>query len=91
MGKVDVCQSCGMPLNKEENQGTNEDNSKTNEYCKFCFENGKFTNPDLTMEKVIEKSVELSKKLWMPEDKAREIANNSIPKLKRWNKKQEVF
>ena len=83
MGKVDVCQSCGMPLNKEENQGTNEDNSKTNEYCKFCFENGKFTNPDLTMEKVIEKSVELSKKLWMPEDKAREIANNTIPKLKR--------
>ena len=85
MGKVDVCQSCGMPLNKEENQGTNEDNSKTNEYCKFCFENGKFTNPDLTMEKVIAKSVELSKKLWMPEDKAREIANNTIPKLKRWN------
>ncbi|MEK6823413.1 MAG: zinc ribbon domain-containing protein [Nanoarchaeota archaeon] len=84
MGKVDVCQSCGMPLNKEENWGTNADDSKTQEYCRFCFQNGKFTNPDLTMEKVIEKSVELSKKLWMPEDKAREIANNTIPKLKRW-------
>jgi len=86
MAKVDTCQSCGMPLNKEENWGTNEDNSKTNEYCKFCFIDGKFTNPNLTMEKVIEKSVELSKKLWMPEDKAREIANNTIPKLKRWIK-----
>ena len=82
---VKICQSCGMPLNKEENCGTNEDNSKTNEYCKFCFEDGKFTNPDLTISEVIEKSVELSKKLWMPEDKAREIANNSITKLRRWN------
>ena len=85
MGKVNVCQSCGMPLNKEENCGTNEDNSKTIEYCKFCFENGKFTNSNLTMSEVIEKSVQMSKKLWMPEDKAREIANNTIPKLKRWN------
>ena len=51
MGKVDVCQSCGMPLNKEENWGTNADDSKTQEYCRFCFQNGKFTNPDLTMEK----------------------------------------
>ncbi|MBI2004373.1 zinc ribbon domain-containing protein [Candidatus Pacearchaeota archaeon] len=86
MGKVNVCQSCGMPLNKEDNWGTNEDNSKTNEYCKFCFQDGKFSDSNLTMEKVIEKSVELSKKLWMPEDKAREIAKNTIPKLKRWMK-----
>ena len=84
MGKVAICQSCGMPLNKEENWGTNEDNSKTQEYCKFCFQDGKFSDLNLTMEKVIEKSVELSKKLWMPEDKAREIANNTIPNLKRW-------
>ena len=86
MAKVNVCQSCGMPLHEEKNWGTKMDNSKTDEYCKFCFENGKFINPDLTMEKVIEKSVELSKKLWMPEDKAREIANNTIPKLKRWSR-----
>ena len=85
MSKVAVCQSCGMPLNKEENWGTNENNSKTNEYCKFCFQDGKFSDSNLTMKKVIDKSVELSKKLWMPEDKAREIANNTIPKLKRWS------
>ena len=86
MTKVNVCQSCGMPLNKEENWGTNEDNSKTAEYCKFCFQDGKFTNPNLTMQEIIEKSVQMSKKLWMPEDKAREIANNTIPKLRRWIK-----
>lgn len=81
---VKICQSCGMPLNKEENWGTNQDNFKMDEYCRFCFQNGKFTNLNMTMQEMIEKSVETSKKMWIPEDKAREIANNSVPKLKRW-------
>lgn len=82
--KVNVCQSCGMPLHEEKNWGTKEDNSKTDEYCKFCFESGSFINPNLTMHEVIEKSVQMSRKLWVPEDKAREIASNTIPNLKRW-------
>jgi len=86
MSKVNACQSCGMPLHEEKNWGTNSDGTLTDEFCKFCFTDGNFTNPDLTMEDVIESSVALSKKLWMPEDKAREIANNTIPKLKRWAK-----
>lgn len=81
---VNICQSCGMPLNKEENKGTNSDNSKSEEYCRFCFIDGKFVHPERTMEEQINKGIEMSKKLWMPEDKAREIAYNTIPKLKRW-------
>lgn len=84
MGNIPVCQSCGMPLNKEENRGTNLDRTTTEEFCKFCFLNGEFTNPNLTIEEQIQKCIEISKKLWMPEDKAREIALNTIPKLKRW-------
>jgi len=83
---VSICQSCGMPLNKEENRGTNSDNTKTEEYCKFCFQNGKFVNEKLTMQDQIDKSVEVSKKMWIPEQTAREIAMNTIPKLKRWQK-----
>jgi len=86
MSHVLICQSCGMPLNKEENRGTNSDNSISEEYCKFCFLIGEFTHPERTMEEQINIGVEMSKKLWMPEDKAREIANNTIPKLKRWSK-----
>lgn len=86
MSQVPICQSCGMPLNKEENRGTNEDKSESIEYCKFCFLNGKFVHPERTMEEQISIGIEMSKKLWMPEDKAREIANNTIPKLKRWSK-----
>ena len=73
-----------MPLHEEKNWGINKDNSKTTEYCIFCFENGEFTNPNLTMQEVIEKSIQMSTKLWVPENTAREIANNTIPKLKRW-------
>ncbi len=83
---IPICQSCGMPLNKEENRGTNSDNSKSEEYCKFCFQEGKFTDPERTMEEQINSGIEMSKKLWIPEEKAREIAYNTIPKLKRWSK-----
>ena len=81
-----ICQSCGMPLHEEKNWGTNADNSTTTEFCKFCFQNGKFTDKNLTMEKIIENSITMSKKLWMPEDKAREIALKTIPNLRRWKK-----
>jgi len=84
--KVVICQSCGMPLTKEENKGTNKDTTLNEEYCKFCFQNGTFVHPNRTMEEQIEKGIEMSKKLWMPEDKAREIAIATIPKLKRWMK-----
>lgn len=76
-----------MPLNKEENKGTNHDNSKSDEYCKFCFLDGKFVHPERTMHEQIEKCIEMSKKMWMPEDKAKEIALSTIPKLKRWAEK----
>ena len=42
------CQSCGMPLVSDTDYGTNQDGSKNNEYCAFCFKDGKFTHdPDL--------------------------------------------
>lgn len=38
-----ICQSCGMPLKKDPEQGgTNADGSKSGEYCSYCYKNGKF-------------------------------------------------
>ena len=37
--KTVYCQSCGMPLVNEKEIGTNEDGSRSNEYCIYCFEN----------------------------------------------------
>lgn len=38
-----ICQSCGMPLKQDEKGGgTNADQSISNLYCSYCFENGEF-------------------------------------------------
>ena len=45
------CQSCGMPLN-DHNHGTNADGTPNEDYCIYCYKDGKFTQ-DLTMEQMI--------------------------------------
>lgn len=78
------CQSCGMPLG-DGFYGTNEDKSENHKYCKFCFLNGAFTDPNQTMEDMIQSSIEnMTKDIGMPEDQAIALANTYIPKLKRW-------
>ncbi len=82
---VPVCQSCGMPLQRSGDLGTNADGRKNDEYCHFCFRDGKFVDEGITMEQKIEKLVELAvSQMNMAEDKAREMAYAIIPTLKRW-------
>jgi hypothetical protein len=51
--KFKNCQSCGMPLKKDEKGGgTNTDGSKNNMYCSHCYENGKFTMPYITVDQM---------------------------------------
>jgi hypothetical protein len=40
-----------MPLQKEEDFGTNADGSKSEEYCFHCFQNGKFLDEGITPRK----------------------------------------
>ncbi len=82
-----ICQSCGMPLQKEEDFGTNIKGNKNKEYCHFCFQNGKFVDEGITMEQKIEKIVEIAQtQIGVSAEKARAMANTIIPKLKRWQK-----
>ena len=46
------CQSCGMPLTNEM-LGTNADGSPNEDYCIYCYKDGKFTH-DMTMEQMID-------------------------------------
>jgi len=83
-----ICQSCGMPLQKNEDFGTNADGSKNKEYCHFCFQNGHFIDSNITMEQQIGKLVGIAvSQQNMPEGQARKMANEIIPTLKRWRKK----
>lgn len=82
------CQSCGIPFDNEDDIGTNADGSRNSTYCRFCFSNGAFTEPDMTMEQMIEKVVGLMGHIdKMDEKKIREMADSFIPYLKRWKKK----
>lgn len=75
-----ICQSCGMPMMKSEDFGSNE-------YCCHCFKDGKFTMPDLTLEQMIERLIPFASQMGMAEEQARKMAWENLPKLKRWRKK----
>lgn len=82
------CQSCGMPLSEtNENLGTEADGTNTFEFCSFCYQNGAFTNPNQTLEEMIQSSIEnMTADLNMPVEQATQLANAFIPALGRWRK-----
>ncbi|MFB5598525.1 MAG: zinc ribbon domain-containing protein [Nitrosopumilaceae archaeon] len=80
------CQSCGMPIGIGF-YGTNYDQTANKEYCKYCFENGEFREPNLKMEDMMGRSVaNMIDDLNMNREKAEELASTIIPTLKRWKK-----
>ncbi len=76
-----------MPLSDElKNYGTNTDGSPVSEYCLFCFSDGGLTNPDQTVDAMVQSSIDfMSKEFKMPVEQATQISNDVIRKLKRWN------
>lgn len=87
VSKINVCQSCGMPLNKN-NQGTDDDQNLSEEYCHFCYEEGEFLIPNLTLDNQIERLAEMAiENMKMTEKEARSLAEEVLPGLKRWKGK----
>jgi len=83
--KGPFCQSCGMPMENEEVLGTKADGSKNKDYCQYCYKNGKFLDPNITLEQMIDLVAGfMAKELNIPGNQAKEIAKESIPQLKRW-------
>lgn len=80
------CQSCSLPLDKGF-FGTDAEGNEIQDYCRFCFEKGVFTEPELTMQQMAERTLDfMTRKLKVPEEKSREFVYAVIPKLKRWSK-----
>jgi len=80
------CQSCGMPMDAAgETYGDNENGSKNTDYCKYCYEKGKFT-AECTMDEMIEFCVPhmAAAGSGMGEDEARKMMREFFPSLKRW-------
>lgn len=80
-----ICQSCGMPMQKDDDFGTNADGTKNGEFCHFCYKDGYFTDEGITMEQKIDKLVDIAvAKMKIPKEQARAQAMEIIPGLKRW-------
>jgi len=80
------CQSCGMPLTNGF-FGTNKNKSLNEEYCKYCFQLGKFTKPKLKRQDAVDSSIEhMILELKLNREEAEFLANKTIPSLKRWKK-----
>ena len=80
------CQSCAMPLGDDESlYGSNVDESRNIDYCRYCYEDGHFTS-NISMEEMIEFCVPHMVKANpnMTEDMARELMQSFFPTLKRW-------
>lgn len=78
-----------MPMgNTDEQYGTEADGSKNADYCKYCYDNGKFS-ADCTMEEMIDFCVPpmVSANQEMTEEKARGMMNDYFPTLKRWRQR----
>jgi len=72
-----------MPIDNIENRGTEKDGSKSNLYCKYCYQDGDFTNPDMTLAQM--KCIVLTQmhKLNLPDNIIQQSLKN-LPHLKRW-------
>jgi hypothetical protein len=79
------CQSCGMPMFQPQDHGMNKDESKNNDYCHYCYQNGAFTKEE-TMEQVIESCIpfEIKAGVYKDAQTARKAMLEYFPKMKRW-------
>ena len=78
------CQGCTMPIDNVEERGTEKDGSKSNQYCKYCYLGGAFTNPGMTLEQM--KKVVLTQMHKMNlADNIIQQSLNSLPHLKSWS------
>jgi len=79
------CQSCSMPIDQPILAGTEKDGTKSNEYCVYCYRDGAFLNPGMTldeMKKLVREQMEIRKM----DEFIIHRAVSSLPMLKRWRK-----
>lgn len=75
------CQCCGMPLN-DEVVSHNIDGTINEEYCKWCYLDGKFTYHNI--DELIEACLPFMKEQGFKEEEALAYMKENLPKLNYW-------
>ena len=81
------CQCCGMPLDKPEDRGSEVGGTPSEDYCRYCYQNGAFTAPDATMDDIIAFNLKFNEENghpFGPQEQAEKMMRGWFPTLKRW-------
>jgi hypothetical protein len=79
------CQSCSMPLTTPEDFGTDTAGFRVNDYCRHCFSDGQFTEPDISMQEMLDRCVTIMDQQGiMRAPEARLLLADVMPRLRRW-------
>lgn len=74
-----------MPLFTTEHAGTERDGTQSTTYCIHCYQQGAFTEPELTKEVMIKKCAPfLVEQFGVPAEKAEEMVKVYISTLSKW-------
>lgn len=80
-----ICQSCSMPVDNMADRGTELNGDKSTLYCKYCYQDGAFTNPAMQLEEMEKLVVEKMQEQQLPEALIRQSLA-ILPHLERWRK-----
>ena len=86
MSEMKICQSCGMPLTKEEHFGTNADGTINEKWCCYCFKDGVLG--ECTLEEMIDicAPIEVRDGRAKTLEEAKEQLKGYLSSLERWKK-----
>ena len=77
-----VCQCCGMPLEEDGNISREPDGAFNENYCKWCYADGRFVYP--SMDALIDFLVEHFCSEAFPPEQARPYYREHLSRLKHW-------
>ena len=85
-GNCETCQSCGMPLTAPDARGTEGDGTPSAYYCRYCYRNGAFTDPEATIETMAVRGGEMMSSMFeIPPERAQGFVLQQLRPLLRWS------
>lgn len=81
--KMLFCQCCGMPLSEDDLISREPDGSRNEDYCKWCYTNGKFTyeSKDSLIDFMMD---HMPNPDAMPNEERRSFYDQQLSQLKHW-------
>ena len=80
-----LCQCCAMPID-ESTFGTEADGSKSQDYCHYCYADGKFTKEMIEHNLKYLDEFNKDSEVKYNVEEARATMKEFFPQLKRWKK-----